>query len=500
MPNPATVDPGALDRFIVDLVEAGFEPDASGRIWTGPLDPALAELTTATTMQIALRDGWPFLAPYVLADGLRPSVHLQGRVLCLWRTGDDSLAWLRLADLRERIAQWAERYRGRATLDDPVLDPQMYWEPHVTEPLAVVDLSAIRWGDGGSGELRAERTDGRLEIGPAGPLRVRWYGREAMRHPPVNLGMLTDGLKRGQTRNLERELERVGQAGGMDVVMLIWQTPVGEPNVLTLGLSRAADGSVHAEAYETARVDTDVLIRRAGPDAASLRGRSVILFGVGALGSQLGMLLARSGIGELRLVDGQLLRPGDIVRHAVPRWFVGRNKAISTAVAVESPAPWTVVRPHAETVWDPEVLQNALRGSDLVVDATGEPAFTEQLSRLLLQAEPRAALSAALFRGGDVARVRIYQPGGRPWHDRPADAGYPLIPPPATEDAPTWETGCAAPVNNAPPVSVASAAAFAARAAVEVLQGREAASPDLIEIYRGIGEAPFDRVGSLRFG
>lgn len=498
MRRPASVDPAALDQFVVDLVTAGFKPDATGYVWTGPIDPSLSDLTDAKTMEVALRDGWPFFPPYVHADGIRPGPHLQERLLCLWRVGDESLQWLRLADLRGRITEWAGRYRLGATADDPVLDPNMYWRSRVPI-LAVVDLQSIAWGDGGSGELRATWTGRRIEIGNEGPLRVRWYARAGLREEPVDLEALSQALKAAQQRNLGRELEVVGQPEGLRLLMLIWQSPAGEPNILTLGLARGADGSIQAQAYETARTDTEVLIRRAGPDAEALRAKSVIVFGCGAIGSHISLLLARSCIGQLTLVDGEVLRPGDIIRHAVAREFVGENKATATSLSVQSTAPWTEVHPHEGQVWNPEALAEMVADVDLVVDATGEPAFTEQLSRVVLGAR-RSALSAALYRGGDVARIRLYAPGAVPWHARTPEAGYPVIPPPDHEPPPTWETGCGAPINNAPPVSVAAAAGLAARAAIDVLTGRETASLDLIDVYRPFGDSPFDRAGLSRFG
>jgi hypothetical protein len=496
LPDAATVVPGALDRFVLDLVEAGFET-RDGRVWRGPIDPALADLTTASEMVFVIPDGWPYRHPKVFVDGLRPSVHLNESALCLWRVGDDSLAWMRLDDLRERIGQWSERYRGRATLDDPVLDPHLYWVRYDPKILATVDLSKIHWGNGGSGDARANLKDGRLEIGDTGDARVRWYGREGMRHPPVNMSMITDGLKKEQAQNLEREFETVGRSGGLDVLMLIWDTPVHEPNVLVLGLTRGADGDVVGAAYEVARIDTDVLIRRAGPDAPTLRDKSIIVFGQGAIGSNLDLMLARSGLGLIVGVDGERLRPGDLVRHAALRISVGDPKVGGIGLSIRMAAPWTEFRPINNASWDPDAIAAASADKDLVIDAVGEATYTEQLSRRLADtAIP--LLSVALFRGGAVGRVRVQAPGGMPIYLREDSGVFPIIPRGALETVPTWETGCASPVNNAPPAAVVSVAALGARIAVEILAGREAGNFDSIEVYRALESTPFDRVGYLR--
>lgn len=500
MPEIETTDRASLDRFIADVVEAGFRPiGTTGRTFEGPLHASLADETRATTMQVQIRDGWPFVHPLLIVRGLQPSVHLNGDIPCLWRLGDESLGWLRLELLFERIAQWADRYRGRATEDDPVLDPELYWLPYNPYVLATLNLREVPYGNGGSGDLRAERTDIGLKIGRSGPLRVRWYGRDDMPHPPANLAMLEASLKPDQAANLRDELGRVGRSDGADGLMVIWDTPAGEPNVLVLGLSRERRWSpVVAEAYEVARVDDEVLIKRAGPDAPDLLSKSVAVFGQGAIGSHVGLWLGSTGVGRLMLIDSQKLRPGDVVRHAAPSAAVGIPKAGVMTQVTQDRAPW-VTADWALGSWLPSEISTHLEARDLVVDAVGEESFTQLLSRLTEKANV-PMVSIALYRGGSVARARLWMPGGVSIHDRNVEAGFPIIPPGPTESASVWETGCAAPINNAPPPSVASAASLAVRVAVEALGGREKSSSDFIEVYRAIdGEPPFDAVGSNRF-
>ena len=441
-------------------------------------------------MALLIPHGWPYRHPTVFVEGLKPSVHLNESALCLWRVGDDSLAWMRLADLRERIAQWSERYRGRATMDDPVLDPHLYWVPYDPKILATVDLSKINWGNGGSGDARAHVKEGRLEIGDTGDARVRWYGRDGMRHPPVNMSMITDGLKKQQATNLERELETVGRPGGLDVLMLVWDTPVHEPNILVLGLTRGDDGEVVGEAFDVARIDEEVLIRRAGPDAPALRSKSVIVLGQGAIGSNLSLLLARSGLGKITGVDGERLRPGDIVRHAGMEFSIGKSKPYAVGLSIHFAAPWTDFTSIVDSSWDPDAIAGACADKDLVIDAVGEATYTEQLSRRLADAKV-PLLSVALFRGGAVARVRVQAPGGLPLYLREESGVFPVIPPGPLETSVAWETGCASPVNNAPPAAVASAAALAARIAVEIIsRPRWPGNFDAIEVYQPLESRP----------
>lgn len=160
-------------------------------------------------------------------------------------------------------------------------------------------------------------------------------------------------------------------------------------------------------------------------------------------------------------------------------------------------APWVTVNWSAAT-WSPAEIRPLLDGRSLIVDVVGEEPFTAQLSRLA-QSAGIPLLSTALYRGGFVARARLFAPGGVAIHDRTDAERFPPIPAGPLEPATTWETGCAAPINNAPPTSVVSAAAMAARLAVEFLTGRETGSAEIVEVYRALEEPPFDRVGAQRF-
>jgi ThiF family len=501
LPDISTVASAALDRFVLDLVEAGFETE-NGFSWRGPLDPSLSDLTTATEMRIRIENGWPYRSPHVYVDGMRPSAHLNGTALCLWRVGDDSLAWLRLSDLRERIGQWAERYRTHATAEDPRLDAHLAFENVNLGLLATLDISKVRWGGGGTGLLKSKKADdeGLVEIGAEGDERVRWYGQATVRIPPRDLQAFREALSPAQRRNLTRELHRVGAAGGLAYLILIWGTPVGEPNVLALRLTRNEVGEVAAEAIEVARMDETVLIKRAGGDAPNLRTKSAVVFGQGAIGSNVSLLLARSGVGKLVCVDLERLRPGDVVRHAASRFYVGWRKVWAVWAVCRKQAPWCEVRPVKEAPWDPTRLLTLAVGADLVIDAVGEASFTEQLDRLAADAPITAPiLAVSLYRGGSVARVRLRQGTGVAINERTPANGFVEIPAGPVEPS-EWETGCASPVNNAPPVSVVSAAALAARMAIEVLAGREAGSFDAVEVYRPLDAAPLDRLGYQRFG
>jgi molybdopterin/thiamine biosynthesis adenylyltransferase len=496
LPVPDTLEPAALDAFISSLLAAGFEPVGDQRSWIGPLHPALEHLTAERTMRVEVRDGWPYLHPKVYVQGLAAGLHRNHHGdICLWGDGDPSLAWLTWDGIAHRITEWVAGAPSTATADDPALDAHRYFEV-ARKGLATIDLTGIDIRYWGAREARGAMKDDLLAIGE-GPLRGRLYTLKAVQTPPKNLDGVRNLLRRRQRKDLDRALRTVGLPEGVSFLVLVWKN-AASPNLLILWLERT-NGSVTAMSIEAARADLAVLLLRAGPDAAQLRERAVAVLGVGAIGSQVALLLARSGVGTLSLFDPQRLRPGDVVRHASSSLFVGKPKVASLKTGIYMQAPWTKVNTYERSHWEPSQLAEIARHVDLVVDAVGVASFTEQLARVC-EVEARRLLSVALYRHGDVGRVRLQT--ARPvanLADRATDARFPTVPPGVDEAEVAWEAGCGAPIAQASPAAVASAAAAAARLAVEALCESETGDVDVIEVYRPLGDSPFDVIGSRTY-
>jgi hypothetical protein len=174
---------------------------------------------------------------------------------------------------------------------------------------------------------------------------------------------------------------------------------------------------------------------------------------------------------------------------------LGFNKAVATEVAVHDAAPWSEFESIIEEPWGPERLSQLISDSELAIDATGMTSFAELLGKVALEAEV-PLLSAALFRGGFLGRVRRQIPGtDTPFDERHASEEFPLIP--TGEEPESFEAGCSALVNNASPVSVTSIAAITASVAIDLLTDRLEYGEELIEVYRPLPEAPFERIGRV---
>jgi molybdopterin/thiamine biosynthesis adenylyltransferase len=262
-------------------------------------------------------------------------------------------------------------------------------------------------------------------------------------------------------------------------------------------LAKDEEGAVSIQTYEAARTDQEILLMRAGSDAAFLRTKKVTIIGAGAIGSHVAALLARSGLGELFVFDYQRLRPGDVVRHAANQVWVGSSKVDAVQLVNQTTAPWTITTPFDRSIWEPSLLGKAATIADLVVDATGQANFTAQLSDVC-QRRRRPLLSVALYRRGFVGRVRYQAAEPRvSILDRPGLTRFPLIPAGPHEEGASWEAGCMASVAEAPPTAVVSIAATAAKVAIDAMTGRDSEDRDVLEVYRTLGTRGFDVTGTF---
>ena len=114
--------------------------------------------------------------------------------------------------------------------------------------------------------------------------------------------------------------------------------------------------------------------------AARLNGRAnasdarVAGVGVGALGSQIVMNLARSGFGRWTLIDADRLMPHNVARHALDGRFVGMNKAeavaYSAGTATFEDSGFQGL--DADLLgWKSEEAEEALSSADVIVDHDG---------------------------------------------------------------------------------------------------------------------------------
>lgn len=495
------LDVASLERFQLELVNAGFEPvDVAQRSWVGPIAESLRGLTEAETMKIVFYDGWPFQHPRLFVEGLdERHVSARGEV-CLWATGAPPEEWQTFSEFGARIDEWAEHAATEFRPEDFALDAHLSFGSVRLGTIATVDLESLHLSRAGGGRDEISGTwkqDGRLlEIkrGRQGEIEGRWYFVGKVKVPPRDLDGVRALLDGSQQKNFDRRYKQVAEHGKTRLFMLVWDRELGREALVLLTEKKGAEAV--AQAIEVAPTDMPFLKLRAGPDSEVLGEKKIVLFGAGAIGSNLSLLLARAGLGELVVVDGDCLRPSNVVRHAANSIAVGRDKAATVYTDAHFSAPWTTVRPVIESPWKPSRLRELIAGADLVIETTGLSSFALLVSYICRESQT-PLVSAALYRGGAVARVRRQaKRADVALAERSPANGHPLIPP--GDEPVAYEPGCSEPVNNASPVAVSAAAALAAEVAIDTLTKRFDYPDEAIDIYRPLDQAPFDRLGRIQ--
>jgi len=148
----------------------------------------------------------------------------------------------------------------------------------------------------------------------------------------------------------------------------------------SLELARSANE--RAVRIEPRRADANYLISRVGGNAAFL-SKSLMIVGCGALGSQIAVGMAASGVGEITLVDHELLSADNVHRHVLGISNVRENKANALRDHLLARFPHLTI--HAvpddfETAFSNQ--PNLLVGRDLVILATGDETLERRLNTL----------------------------------------------------------------------------------------------------------------------
>lgn len=106
-----------------------------------------------------------------------------------------------------------------------------------------------------------------------------------------------------------------------------------------------------------------------------LRDASVVVLGVGGLGSWAALSLACCGVGELILVDGDVVALSNLNRQVLfSEDDIGHPKALVAADAIARFNPGIRVAPVVRTLGTPAEIAGAVRGHSFVVDAADRPA------------------------------------------------------------------------------------------------------------------------------
>ena len=225
---------------------------------------------------------------------------------------------------------------------------------------------------------------------------------------------------------------------------------------------------------------------RRRPELDGLGEKQALLVGLGTLGGDIAVELAKAGLGELELLDFDGFEVGNMVRHRLGIEFAGFAKARALAIAARRANPFC--RTAATEVqlgaveWSSESplaqLAKAVEAADVVVEASGSHQIAQLVARVCAeQGKPMVATWLTEgFWGAEIVRIR---PGETIcWScfveaQRDSDALTAESGPPSQVVA----QGCSHPTTAGAGFDAVEAAALATRLVVQTL-GPEGGYPD----------------------
>ena len=117
-----------------------------------------------------------------------------------------------------------------------------------------------------------------------------------------------------------------------------------------------------------------------GRMVSSLRSKSVLIIGGGAMGAALGEILIRSGVQRLTIIDHDCLQVGNLVRHTLGVSHIGKPKASSLADRLDDAAVHSVVS-SIDTSFPPREKKDIdlVLDADVVIDCTANDVVVEHM-------------------------------------------------------------------------------------------------------------------------
>jgi hypothetical protein len=152
---------------------------------------------------------------------------------------------------------------------------------------------------------------------------------------------------------------------------------------------------------------------------AEVRAKRVAIVGAGSIGSKITECLVRSGVTRIRLVDGDVMLPGNLERHVLDWRDIGVLKAEGVKRRALMIAPGAEVESVDDNLnWQRSARTHArqvdlISDSDIVVDATGDVP-TSLFLGAIAAANKKPFFSTVVFEGGLGALIAACIPGRDP--------------------------------------------------------------------------------------
>ena len=504
------------------LAASGFErlPTPNDNSWQGPLEVAASKNEKCrVTIRVTLPDLFPFQKPSVFAvhpliDHSRHKLPGEGS-LCLWSDKKDG--WdpaYTIDQILDRVRLWYGcHFSGEWNDTYEPLDLHLYFpgeHPFVvladgwTPPPDRMSGSFSVWQKDGDKDIFVDKIGGDQIVRTSEDVvgkKLLFMRGEAnhrgiwlrLREEPVpfsNLGPMIEAISRAAGMQVNQVL-RILEGGLGEKIRpnrqhtlflgLVYPGREGRDQWLFLGadLPQGQKRWARLDNLQTCRLvgysvtdgGSAALLRRTQHTAAGLKDKKVALFGLGAIGGSIALLLAKAGFGHLNLIDDDRLRPGNVIRHPASLYSVSLKKSLAMRFEISEHAPYcdakALDQPHS---WD--ALCGIINGCDMVVSATANPPFELLLNEACLRRDI-PVIYVAGFRRASIGQIQLVRPSKDACHLcvqhlKNSDCGYPVVP--SGDEGEFVEVGCGDPTVEATAVDLESIATMAARVAIKHLR------------------------------
>lgn len=221
--------------------------------------------------------------------------------------------------------------------------------------------------------------------------------------------------------------------------------------------------------------------RDKNPEYLDRQLKHVLIIGAGALGSSVSEQLAKSGVGNITLVDDDLLSSANIGRHTLGLNSVGQPKVVRLADSIS--VRWPNCEVHAVTNSIQQWLMNHnFKEIDTILDLTGEPEV-----RLRIDQERRkykVDLLIAWMEPYVAAAHTCILPGGSFWLETDTDQLHSINAVEWPAEVMNREPACSSTFQSYTSAAAAYAIALTTEAALDLIDNK-AKSPTIRHWVRG---------------
>lgn len=200
---------------------------------------------------------------------------------------------------------------------------------------------------------------------------------------------------------------------------LIFQTkfthPPSRAGFRAFDIKMRAVNAMHSlKLYGTYHINVETIFRRvSGYEVEKLQNKGCLLLGCGSVGSRVGELLIKSGVGLLWLADKDELRAGNVSRHVLGLDYIGQNKAEGLKKFLHKRNPQAKIGTYTtDIVYSSQKLADMISETDVVISGLGNDAAELYVSQAAAQGGKPVLFCRSYLRGR-LGEIFISRPNGQ---------------------------------------------------------------------------------------